>query len=64
MTTILDMDPKVAALMAKLDQSEAKKKEKSTEEESVTKPPSNLEEFMKVEKLVSLCFKNSKYWDR
>lgn len=41
----------MAALMAKLDQSEAKKKEKSTEEESVTKPPSNLEEFMKVEKL-------------
>lgn len=48
MTTVPDMDPRVAALMAKLQQSEEKEKKK---EEPITKPPTNLEEFMKVEKL-------------
>ena len=53
MTAVPDMDPRVAALMAKLQQSEEKEKKK---EEPITKPPTNLEEFMKVEKLVSVVF--------
>ena len=54
MTTLqLDMDPRVAALLAKLQQPEEKKKEKTQEEEVPFKPPSNFEEFVKVEKLVS-----------
>ena len=50
----LDMDPRVAALLAKLEQPEEKKKEKTQEEEVPFKPPSNFEEFVKVEKLVSI----------
>ena len=45
-----DMDPRVAALMAKLEQPEEEKKV----EEPVTKPPTNLDEFMKAEKLASI----------
>ena len=48
------MDPRVAALMAKLEHTEEKKSEKPPEEEPPFKPPSNLEEFIKVEKLVSI----------
>lgn len=53
MTTPL-MDPKIAAIMAKFEGGDKKQEEKKPKEELVqVKPPTNLEEFMKVEKLVS-----------
>ena len=52
MMSVPDMDPRVAALMAKLEQPETEKKKE--EPEPVTKPPTNLDEFMKAEKLASI----------
>ena len=47
------MDPKIAAIMAKFTGTEEKpKEEKPKVKEEQVKPPTNLEEFMKVEKLV------------
>jgi hypothetical protein len=47
------MDPKIAAIMAKFTGAEEKpKEEKPKEKEERIKPPTNLEEFMKAEKLV------------
>ena len=49
------MDPKIASIMAKLETSGEKKKAEVVKNEEVSnlKPPTNLEEFMKCEKLVS-----------
>lgn len=50
------MDPKVAAIMAKLQEKDKKKEEPKPKEPTEMKPPKTLEEFMKVENLVSGIF--------
>lgn len=51
--TSLQMDPKVAAIMAKLQEKDKKKEEPKPKEPTEMKPPKTLEDFMKVENLVS-----------
>ena len=46
------MDPKVAAIMAKLQQGEKKREDVKVKEPEEPKPPKNLEEFIKFENLV------------
>jgi len=48
----LPMDPKVAAIMAKLQQGEKKREDVKVKEPEEPKPPKNLEEFIKFENLV------------
>lgn len=53
--TALPMDPKIAAIMAKLQEGEKKKEESKPKEPEEPKPPKTLDDFIRVENLVCIC---------
>lgn len=50
--TAIPIDPKIAAIMAKLQDGDKKKEDEKPKQPEEPKPPKTLEDFMKVECLV------------